>query len=1164
MSTFSTYDSTVNSFYLAFYGRPAEPAGLKFWSQQLADNNGDLGAITQAFAISEEAQVRFGADSVNDRIAEIYQQLFNHTPDAAGLAYWTGVIEQGHASMADVAVAILKGAKDSDASLSQLRQQAADAFTAQVEAGGTQYDGYASIEAARILVRAVTADATAADLDVLVKAAVSFADTATKTPQVVEAISVNTTLLALFDTARGTKEPVALAKALADTAKAAAGDPVTLESLLRGGGMDKVLKVMPAKATLKDVVDALGTGGLPAAVEVVYPTAPVGTPKPIPVPVPEKTFYIGGLEHDLKISGTATDDVVVDLTTNTILRAGHTPAYSMNDVTTVFAKDYAGKVTVTGTLAEIEVALQDAEVSGVHGYGVIDVKSGLFSGAPGERQFVSQDIDIILDRAHLVKLTGTLSMEERALFDKLKDFNLDKLVVLVDNEAPGMPAIALAEDNGASPNDGITSVAKLAITGLDTDSDTVWQYSTDKGATWQEGGKNDGSGKAELDLSKMQAEGTTLQVRQLDAAGNAGEASQPVTFTIVPDLEGPSLPPLPATFFVHPLGPTAIISGSATDAVLVDLEANTVTRAGHDPVSHPVAIGMINSVDYAGEVTVVGSAAALSPMAGNFKATGVDAYRIVDIKSHIFTGEPGARAFALDIAQLVDGAASVKVIDVLSVEEQKLFDDLGGFDMTTLDAKVDQTIPSMPNVVLDIDSGNRTSSANDKLTNVGTYSIKDQEVGTTLQFSLNGETGWGRDKPVAKEGDNTIYVRQVDKAGNAGESTKFEFTLDTLKPGYLDLMADNKTGVVEIKGAEENGVYIEYRTSTDGQWQAVNARNDKGNPVVTLTGEGDMYIEVRQTDQAGNEGDFASLSFPMEPIAPGLPFKVIATADGVRIDSTIDGTLRLSGAGSASVKTLDPSGKVVVGETDVGAQPGILSGTFTLAPKGAMPLRDDSGIVYTLGSTADDVIENADYAWGFDGVDQMIGTAGNNRLYGGAGDDVLNGMEGDDYLDGGAGNDLLFGGAGRNTMVGGPGGDYIISMGDDTVVFGSAAESNAGNLHDKSSQVRTYDMINAMATQKLTLDFEVAISNVKITNMPAFQADSAEAMFALLTQAYKDSGASGSDLAVFNTGRDSVLVVDNGDGNIDVNDVAVAVIGGGGGSFTLDFNGNVTYFNLPS
>lgn len=280
MSMFSTYDSTVNSLYLAFYGRPADPAGLKFWSQALAANNGDAGAIIGAFATSQEAQTRFGSDDVGARIIDIYEQLFNRAPDAAGLAYWTGAVESGNATLAEVSVAILNGAQGSDQTLSTLRQKAADAFTAAVESGATQYSGYASIEAARVLVRAVTADATEADLAKLVKAAVSFADTATKNPKVVDAIATGSTLLNLYDSARGLKDPVALTQALADTAKAAAGDPVTLESLLRGGGMDKVLKVMPTKATLTDVVEALAKGGLPAAVEVVYPTAPAVKPPP--------------------------------------------------------------------------------------------------------------------------------------------------------------------------------------------------------------------------------------------------------------------------------------------------------------------------------------------------------------------------------------------------------------------------------------------------------------------------------------------------------------------------------------------------------------------------------------------------------------------------------------------------------------------------------------------------------------------------------------------------------------------------------------------------------------------------------------------------------------------------------------------------------------------
>ncbi len=530
MSTFSTYDSTVNSFYLAFYGRPADPAGLKFWSQQLADNNGELGAITQAFATSEEAQVRFGTDSVNDRIAEIYQQLFNHTPDAAGLAYWTGVIEQGHASMADVAVAILGGAKDSDATLSQLRQQAADAFTAQVEASGSQYDGYASIEAARILVRAVTPDATAADLDVLVKAAVSFADTATKTPQVVEAIAVNTTLLALFDTARGTKEPVALAKALADTAKAAAGDPVTLESLLRGGGMDKVLKVMPAKATLVDVVDALAKGGLPAAVEVVYPTAPTapgGIVKPAPLE-PITFQFLGVQQGD---GDTSTDNVTSVAKTPVIY------VYEGRELT----RDEHFQYRLNGG----EWTDANLKTGAEKGYNMIAITEvDLSKGTPvkaGEHA----------DRSTILEL--------RAIDANGKTTAISTAQELVYDNYVAAPMLALEKDTASkfigSSDDKVTSVGVIEVTGVDAGDKIEYMavakqapsafpmVENDSDLDDNDSGNDNGNVDADADKWSPTApelvEGeNTVRVRVTDKAGNTNENS--ITFTY--DSKAPEAP----------------------------------------------------------------------------------------------------------------------------------------------------------------------------------------------------------------------------------------------------------------------------------------------------------------------------------------------------------------------------------------------------------------------------------------------------------------------------------------------------------------------------------------------------------------------------------------------------------------------------------------------
>lgn len=354
-TTTTDYASIANSFYLAFYGRPADPVGLKFWTQQVANVNGDLTSIVNAFATSQEAQDRFGSDTTADRVTEIYQQLFNRDPEAEGLAFWQNAVEKGNASLADVALAILKGSQGTDGQLVELRQQAMDKFTAEVEASGSQYVGAASIEAARILVRAVTLKATSSDIDTMVKAAVSFADTATKTPAVVDAIATGTTLNKLFDTVRGTADPVALAQTLADTAKAAAGNPVTLDSLLRGGGMDKVLKVMPAEATLTDVVKALASGGLPAAVEVVYPTKPTA-------PVTGLTLSFKTVSHDLNDAhpdDNVTNAEIANVTfaASKALTSSQHVEYSLDGGHT-WVKDGTG-VTVSGNV----ITIKDVDLS---------------------------------------------------------------------------------------------------------------------------------------------------------------------------------------------------------------------------------------------------------------------------------------------------------------------------------------------------------------------------------------------------------------------------------------------------------------------------------------------------------------------------------------------------------------------------------------------------------------------------------------------------------------------------------------------------------------------------------------------------------------------------------------------------------------------------------
>jgi len=269
MST--TYDSTVNAFYVAFYGRPADPAGLAYWSQQLAQAGGDFSVIKEAFANSQEATVRFSSTTAADRITDIYQQLFDRAPDASGLSYWVDAVSKGHASMADVAIYVLQGALGSDASLVNLRQKAAAEFTAHVAVTGTSYDGYEAIQAGQLLVKSVNSTTTSTDIDNMVTAASSLASTAKDAPSVIDSLAGSGASLAdLADTPQGKSDPATLLQALADAAKQGATDPASMAQLLRGGGMGQVLKTMPPGTSLPDLIKALDSGGMPAATDLVY------------------------------------------------------------------------------------------------------------------------------------------------------------------------------------------------------------------------------------------------------------------------------------------------------------------------------------------------------------------------------------------------------------------------------------------------------------------------------------------------------------------------------------------------------------------------------------------------------------------------------------------------------------------------------------------------------------------------------------------------------------------------------------------------------------------------------------------------------------------------------------------------------------------------------
>lgn len=277
----------VQSLYVAFYGRPADRDGLLYWSRQLDDAGGQVAAIGAAFAQSPEAAFRFGEASLAERITAVYDTLFGRAPDRAGLQYWTDAVARGHVAPAGVALAILQGAQGGDSALAALRLDAAGRFTERSGTGASDYHGYAAIEAGRVLLHAVTSDATPDQLDGLVTSSLAFADVVSDHPDVMAALAPHQSLLGLFDSGRGAADPALMAQALGLIAVAAADEPVAMRQLLRKGGVGEVLDDLPRGVGLQDLVDLVKAGGLAALIDLAYPPSTPAPQQPQPEPQPQ-------------------------------------------------------------------------------------------------------------------------------------------------------------------------------------------------------------------------------------------------------------------------------------------------------------------------------------------------------------------------------------------------------------------------------------------------------------------------------------------------------------------------------------------------------------------------------------------------------------------------------------------------------------------------------------------------------------------------------------------------------------------------------------------------------------------------------------------------------------------------------------------------------------
>jgi len=149
--------SKVQQLYVAYYGRPGDPAGVEFWAETLDANGGNVSEMINQFGNSEEYTNGIGQGSTTQQVTDLYQQMFNRAPETAGLEFWVSEISAGTRTLGEVAVAIAESALSDDATTLANKVTAAEYFTEQITATGASYQA-ANISDAQAIIASVTSD----------------------------------------------------------------------------------------------------------------------------------------------------------------------------------------------------------------------------------------------------------------------------------------------------------------------------------------------------------------------------------------------------------------------------------------------------------------------------------------------------------------------------------------------------------------------------------------------------------------------------------------------------------------------------------------------------------------------------------------------------------------------------------------------------------------------------------------------------------------------------------------------------------------------------------------------------------------------------------------------------------------------------------------------
>ena len=96
--------------YIAYFGRPGDPAGIKYWLSSSSGISSAREFADKIYAQEEYKKSTVGSKSTEEQINGLYVNLFGRQADAEGLLYWTNQVENGTLSLSNIAYDLIAAA----------------------------------------------------------------------------------------------------------------------------------------------------------------------------------------------------------------------------------------------------------------------------------------------------------------------------------------------------------------------------------------------------------------------------------------------------------------------------------------------------------------------------------------------------------------------------------------------------------------------------------------------------------------------------------------------------------------------------------------------------------------------------------------------------------------------------------------------------------------------------------------------------------------------------------------------------------------------------------------------------------------------------------------------------------------------------------------------